>query len=101
MGSRGDCYDNAVTEAFFATLACELLQHTAFRAHTRVRTALFEYIEGFDNPPRRHSARDDVSPAAYERRESGNRRMNPSGTVRQTGKELSSTASAQLSTNPG
>jgi putative transposase len=47
MGSRSDCYDNAITEAFFATLECELLLRHTFRTHTQARTALFDYIEGF------------------------------------------------------
>ena len=50
MGSRGDCYDNVITESFFATLECELLARSTFRTHTQARTALFAYIEGFYNP---------------------------------------------------
>ena len=67
FGSRGDCYDNAITEAFFATLECELLARQTFRTPTQARTALFDYIEGFYNPHRRHSALDYCSPAEYER----------------------------------
>ncbi len=67
MGSQGDCYDNAVTEAFFATLECELLRRHTFRTHREARTALFDYIEGFYNSHRRHSALGYHSPAAYER----------------------------------
>ena len=62
MGSVGDCYDNAVTEAFFATLECELLHRSRFRTHAEARTALFDYIEGFYNTHRRHSALDYRSP---------------------------------------
>ena len=68
MGSVGDCYDNAITEAFFATLECELLDRHTFRSHGAARLALFDYIEGFYNPQRRHSALGYLSPAAYERR---------------------------------
>jgi len=68
MGSVGDCYDNAITESFFATLECELLQRQSFRTHSAARTALFDFIEGFYNPQRRHSALGYLSPAAYERR---------------------------------
>ena len=68
MDSRGDCYDNAITEAFFATLECELLARHTFRTHAEARTALFAYIEGFYNPHRRHSALGYCSPADYERR---------------------------------
>lgn len=67
MGSRSDCYDNAITESFFATLECELLQRHTFRTHTEARTALFEYIEGFYNRQRRHSALGYLSPVAFER----------------------------------
>ena len=68
MGARSDCYDNAITEAFFATLECELLQRHTFRTHTAARTALFDYIEGFYNTHRRHSALGYCSPAEFERR---------------------------------
>lgn len=67
FGSRGDCFDNAITEAFFATLECELLVRQTFRTQTQARIALFDYIEGFYNPHRRHSALGYCSPAEYER----------------------------------
>ena len=67
MGSRSDCYDNAITEAFFATLECELLRRHTFRTHAEARSALFDYIEGFYNRQRRHSALGYQSPVAYER----------------------------------
>jgi putative transposase len=68
MGSVGDAYDNASTEAFFATLEGELLARQSFRTHGAARSALFDFIEGFYNPQRRHSALGYLSPAAYERR---------------------------------
>ena len=68
MGSASDCYDNAITESFFATLECELLDRTRFATPTQARTAVFEFIEGFYNPRRRHSALGYLSPADYERR---------------------------------
>ena len=68
MGSRGDCFDNALAESFFATLECELLARQRFPTRNAARLALFEYIEGFDNTHRRHSALGYLSPAAYERR---------------------------------
>jgi putative transposase len=68
MGSVGDCYDNAITESFFATLECELLARQAFPTLAAARLAVFEYIEGFYNPHRRHSALGYASPAAYERK---------------------------------
>jgi putative transposase len=68
MGRRGDCYDNAVTEAFFATLECEGIAQRRFRSHAEARTAIFDFIEGFYNPHRRHSALGYCSPAEFERR---------------------------------
>jgi putative transposase len=68
MGSVGDAYDNAVTESFFATLECELLDRQRFRTHTQARMAVFDYLEGFYNPRRRHSALGYLSPVDYERR---------------------------------
>lgn len=67
LGSRGDCYDNAITESFFATLACELLARQTFRTQTQARTALFDYSEGFYNTHRRHAALGYHAPAAFER----------------------------------
>jgi putative transposase len=67
MGSVGDAYDNAMCESFFATLECELLDRTRFRTHAEARMAVFEYIEGWYNPHRRHSALDYRSPVNYER----------------------------------
>jgi putative transposase len=68
MGSRGDCFDNAMAESFFATLECELLARHSFPTRNAARLALFDYIEGFYNTHRRHSALDYLSPLAYERR---------------------------------
>jgi putative transposase len=68
MGSRGDCFDNAMAESFFATLECELLARRSFPTGNAARLALFDYIEGFYNTHRRHSALDYLSPCAYERR---------------------------------
>src|SRR6185503_12194321 len=68
MGSRGDCFDNAMAESFFATLECELLARQSFPTRNAARLALFDYIEGFYNTHRRHSARNYVSPRADARR---------------------------------
>ncbi|WP_235952566.1 integrase core domain-containing protein, partial [Falsiroseomonas algicola] len=54
-GSVGDAYDNAMAEAFFATLECELLDRRSFRSQAEARMAVFAFIEGFYNPTRRHS----------------------------------------------
>jgi putative transposase len=68
MGSVGDAYDNAMAESFFATLECELLHRRRFKTHAEARIALFEFIEGFYNPRRRHSSLGYLSPAAFETR---------------------------------
>ena len=66
MGSVGDCYDNAMCESFFATLECELLDRQGFRTPAEARLAVFEFIEGWYNPHRRHSALGYLSPLRYE-----------------------------------
>jgi len=68
MGSIGDCYDNALCESFFATLECELLDRHKFATQAEARMAVFEFIEGFYNPRRRHSSLGYLSPVNYERR---------------------------------
>ena len=72
-GSARDCYDNALAESFFATLETELLWRERFKSQAEARMAVFEFIEGFYNPRRRHSALDNVSPIVYERRYSETR----------------------------
>ena len=67
MGSVGDCYDNAMCESFFATLECELLDRVPLRTPADARPALFDFIEGWYNPHRRHSSLDYVSPLVFER----------------------------------
>jgi len=67
MGSVGDAYDNALCESFFASLECELLDRSRFQTQVDARMAVFEYIEGWYNPHRRHSALDYQSPINYER----------------------------------
>jgi len=69
VGSVGDAYDNALCESFFATLECELLERHRFATQAAARLAVFDYIEGWYNPRRRHSALGYLSPVAYERRE--------------------------------
>ena len=67
MGSIGDAYDNALAEAFFATLETELLMRQTFASRKAARLALFDYIEAFYNSHRRHSALGYLSPAEFER----------------------------------
>ena len=67
MGSVGDCYDNAMCESFFATLECELLDRRKFQTKAEARMAVFQFIEGWYNPARRHSALGYQSPITFER----------------------------------
>src|SRR5437899_263997 len=67
MGSVGDAYGNALCESFFATLECELLDRQRFPTQADARLAIFDFIEGWYNPRRRHSALDYLSPMIYER----------------------------------
>jgi putative transposase len=70
MGAVGTCYDNAVAETFFATLTKERLLHdaptTGWATRAELRSATFEYIEGFYNPTRLHSTLGMRSPVEYE-----------------------------------
>jgi len=68
MGSVGDALDNALTESFFATLECELVDRSRWRTHAEARAAVFAFIEAFYNPRRRHSALGYLSPAQFEHR---------------------------------
>jgi len=69
MGSVGDCYDNAMCESFFATLECELLVDHRFRTQAEGKVAVFDFIEGWYNPHRRHSSLGYLSPVEFERRQ--------------------------------
>ena len=66
MSRKGDCWDNAVAESFFATLKKELVNDAAWQTREEARAALFEYIEVWYNRERRHSSIDYLSPADYE-----------------------------------
>ena len=66
MGSRGDAYDNAVAETFFATLKKELVNRRTWPSRLELQSAVFEYIEAFYNRERRHSTLGMRSPIAYE-----------------------------------
>jgi putative transposase len=77
MGSVGDAYDNALCESFFATVECELLDRTRFATPAAARAALFDFIEGWYNPRRRHSALGYLSPIGYERAHSARTPSSP------------------------
>lgn len=66
MSRRGDCWDNAVAESFFATLELELIIKSDWHTRDAARLAIFRYIEAWYNRSRRHSTLDYVSPARYE-----------------------------------
>jgi putative transposase len=81
MGSVGDAYDNALCESFFATLECELLDRQRFRTQVEARLAIFDFIEGWYNPRRRHSALTYLSPMIFEERHGRNDREVGSGST--------------------
>jgi transposase-like protein len=66
MASRGDAYDNAVAETFFATLKKELVHRRSWPSRLALQSAVFEYIEAFYNRQRRHSTLNMLSPTNYE-----------------------------------
>ena len=65
--SAGDCYDNAMAESFFATLECELIARRSWRTRAEAKMALFDFLEGWYNPHRRHSALGYLGPNDFER----------------------------------
>jgi putative transposase len=68
MGSKGDCYDNAVAESFFATLKKELVHRRSWPTRRELTSEVFEYLEAFYNRARRHSTLGYLSPVDYENR---------------------------------
>jgi putative transposase len=71
MGSIGDAYDNAMCESFFATLECELIDRVRMRTREEAEQAVFEFIEGWYNPHRRHSSLNYECPIGYEEKHWG------------------------------
>ena len=71
MGSVGDAYDNAMAESFFASLECELLNRRSLETKIEAPLAVFTWIGGWYNPRRHHSARDYLSPMAFEEKHAG------------------------------
>ena len=68
MSAKGNCYDNAVAESFFATLKKELIGGDIYRTRADARAAIFEFIEVFYNRGRLHSTLGNLTPAEYEER---------------------------------
>lgn len=66
VGRKGQCWDNAVAESFFATIKTELLDQQSWPTKALAHKAIFEYIEGWYNTRRRHSSLGYLSPATYE-----------------------------------
>ena len=66
MSRAGDCYDNAMAESFFATIKRELIDTRPWPTRAGLRTAIFDYIEGWYNTRRLHSSLGYLSPAHYE-----------------------------------
>lgn len=68
MSRKGDCWDNAVAESFFATIKGEMIDHHDFETRAEATASIAEYIDGFYNVSRLHSAIDYVSPIEFELR---------------------------------
>ena len=67
MGTVGDAYDNAMAESFFASLECELIARRTWKTKSEARMAIFEWIETWYNPRRRHSGIGQMSPNNFEK----------------------------------
>jgi len=67
MSRKGDCWDNAPTESFFATLKKELIFQEKYDTRFQAKSAVFEYIEAYYNAIRQHSSLGDLSPNEFER----------------------------------
>ncbi len=68
MSRKGDCWDNAVLESFFATLKTECIHHEDFRDRREATRQIFWFIEGFYNTTRKHSFLGQISPVQFEDR---------------------------------
>lgn len=71
MSRRGDCWDNSAVESFFASLKKERVHRKTYTTRDEARSDVFDYIESFYNPRRRHSTLGQVSPAEFERNHAG------------------------------
>ncbi len=68
MGRVASAVDNSMMESFFGTLQLELLDRRSWTTRAELASAIFEWIEGWYNPRRRHTSIGDLSPVEYERR---------------------------------
>ena len=68
MSKRGDCWDNAAMESFFSSLKMERIYRRKYVSREELRADVFDYIEMFYNPRRRHSTLGQISPVEFERR---------------------------------
>jgi len=68
MSRRGNCHDNAVAESFFSLLKTERIKQKIFKTRAEARSEIFNYIEFFYNPNRRHGNNDGLSPVEFEKR---------------------------------
>ena len=68
MSGKGNCYDNSAVETFFKTIKAELICRRSWQTRREVELAVFQFINGFYNPRRRHSALAWKSPVAFERK---------------------------------
>ena len=68
MRGKGNCYDHSAVESFFKSLKAEMVWRRNWQTRRKVETALFEYINAFHNPRRKHSALGWKSPMAFEKK---------------------------------
>ncbi len=68
MSGKGNCYDNSAVENFFKSLKAKLVWRRDWHARRDVEIAIFEYINGFHNTRRKHSALSWKSPVVFEQR---------------------------------
>ena len=67
MSRRGNCHDNAVAESFFQLLKRERIRRKTYATREQARSDIFDYIEMFYNPKRRHGYNNRLSPVEYEK----------------------------------
>ena len=66
MSGKENCFDNAAVETFFKNLKAEMLWRQTWPTRQQATAAIFQYVNGFYNPRRRHSYLDNISPLAFE-----------------------------------